>query len=351
MASFGTTVAGDIINAALTFYVRGKALLQSQQERPLLRILGESKKTFPSGNLQISEPIQGAVMSDTAGFLQGYQEDDSLAFNQAQNLLRAVYNWKEVFAGLVITFTELKKDGITITDHQKEHDHHDELTNITRLLENRMDDFGESWSRTMNLMLWQDGTQNAKYTPGIQSILTDNPTTGTTGGITRGGNNWWWQTRGLLGNNKLVASATDQSMTRKLRSELRQLRRYSNGKPSVALCGENFINSLELEVQAKGYYTQEGFTKESATDIGMDKIKMRGLGTFEYDPTLDDLGRSNFCYIWDKRRITMRPMMDEENKVVIPERPYQYMIFLRGMSNTLAVVATQLNCNGIYEVA
>lgn len=348
--ALGLVVAGDIINDALIYYVRGAALSQTMEERPLLRVLRKAQKTFSSGNLQISEPIQGTYMSDTAGFFSGYQEDDVLPFTQAQNVQRAVFPWKEVAAGLIISHTELKKDGVHISDHQKESESSDvELTRLTGILENRLEDFSESWARMMNLMSWRDGTQDAKQMPGVLSILTDVGNVGITGGINKA-TYWWWQQRTLVGANKIVASGADQTLCRTLRSELRQLRRYQ-GKPNVALCGSGFIDALELEVQAKGIYTQEGFTQEDKTDLGMASIKMMGLGKFEYDPTLDDLGLAKRCYIMDTRRLRLRPMEQEENKVLTPERPYQYLVFLRTMTWTGGLVANQLNCHGVYEVA
>ena len=341
-------VANDIINAALTYYVRGKTLSQTMEERPLLKEFRSKQKDFPAGNLLISEPVQGAYMSDQGNFFTGYQEDDSLTFSQAQNIQRVNYPWKEVHAGLIITFTELKKDGITINDGQKEKKHSDDLTRITGLLENRMDDFGESYSRMVNQMFWRDGTQDAKQTPGLLSILTDTPAVGVTGGLNRA-NYWWWQHRALVGNAAITASAQNQTLTRTLRTDLRQLTRFG-GKPNVVLCGSQFIDALELEVTEKGVYTMEGFTKGNSTDIDMNEIKMRGLGTFKYDPTLDDLGFSKRAYVWDSRRIQVRPMTGEDNKISTPERPYQYMVFLRSMTWTGALVSTQLNSNAVYEV-
>jgi len=348
--ALGLVVASDLANAILIHYERGKTLTQTTQDKPFLRVLMESKKEFPAGLLQISDPVQGAYMSDTPGFIQGYSEDDALNFNQAQNILRAQYPWKEVAWNLIISFTELKKDGITIVDHQEEKDHSGrEIDILTDVLENRVQDFDESISRTKNQMFWGDGSQDAKQVPGILSILTDTPNVGTTGALNRA-TYWWWQHRALVGNNKITASATDQTLTRRLRSELRQLRRY-NGKPTVALCGAAFIDALELEVQEKGIYTQEGFAKEGKNDMGMAKIRMRGLGTFEYDPTLDDKGLSKRCYIMDTKVTQMRPMQDEDDKLSTPERPYQYMVFLRTKTWTGGLTCKQLNANGVYEVA
>jgi hypothetical protein len=348
--ALGLVVAQDLANAILQHYERGKTQVQSTQDRPLLRVLSENQKEFPAGLTYVSDPVQGTFMSDTPGFLQGYTEDDSLNINQAQNMLRAQYPWKEVASTLVITHTELKKDGVTINDHQEESEHSGrEIDILTDTLENRIMDFDESWDRTINLMYWQDGSQDPKKVPGVLSIISDTPATGTVGGLNKA-TYWWWQTRGLVGNNKITASPTDQTLSRRLRSELRQLRRYT-GKPTVALCGAGFIEALELEVQEKGIYTQEGFAKEGKNDLGMAKIKMRGLGTFEYDPTLDDLGYSKRCYIFDTRRLMKRPMTSEDAKILTPERPYQYMVFLHTKTHTAALTCNQLNAQGVYEVS
>ena len=350
MAALGLAVAQDIANAILDHYERGKANLQSVQDKPLVKVLNGKKKSFAAGKQYISDPVQGTFMSDTPGFLQGYTEDDALNFAQAQNILRAQYPWKEVAANLWLTHTELKKNGVTITDGQNESMHAGrEIDILTDLLENRLADFDESWDRTFNYMLWQDGTQDAKKIPGLLSILTDTPNQGVTGGLNRA-TYWWWQHRALVGNNKITASGADQTLTRRLRSELRQLRRYG-GKADVALCGSQFIEALELEIQEKGVYTMEGFANEGKTDLGMAKIRMRGLGTFEYDPTLDDLGFSKRCYVIDTNKILLRPMESEDGKMLTPERPYNYLVFLHTKTWTGAMTCHHMNAHGVYEVA
>jgi hypothetical protein len=319
------------------------------QERPLLRILDAAKETFPGGKDNVSLPVQGAFMSDTAGFFAGYTEDDALTFTQAQNILRAAYAWKELHAGLIISWTELKKDGVTVTDSMKTSDHSEaELTRLTSILQNRLEDFGESWARSMNSMLWNDGAQDSKAIPGVRSILTASSAVGTTGGLNRA-TYTWWRHRTLVGASSVTPSAANQTLSKTLRSELRQLRRYG-GRPNQALAGSAFIEGLELEVQEKGIYTQEGFTSEGKTDLGMAKIRMRGLGAFEYDPSLDDAGQSKYCYVFDDRRLKLRPMEGEDNKVLAPERPYNYAVFLRSMTYTGALICNQLNANGVYAV-
>jgi hypothetical protein len=345
--ALGFVVASDIVNAALVYYIRGKTLSQTMEDKPTLKILREKQKTFPSGNQQVSEPVQGQYMSDTPGYFAGYSQDDQLNFTQAQNILRAVFSWKETHAGLGITWTELKEDGITVSANSKTSQHSDvEATRLTGLMENRLDDFMESWQRAMNYMLWKDGTQDAKQIPGITALLPDTNTTGTMGGLSRVIYPFWQHRLNL----NIPVSAENQTLSRFLRSDQRQLRHFG-GKPDYYPCGSKFIDALELEVQAKGLYTQEGFVKEGKTDLGMAKIRMNGAGAFEYEPALDDLGYSNRCYAIDTRRLQLKPMAGEEYKIVTPERPYNYMVFFRSITFTGALVLRQPNACAVYGVA
>lgn len=72
---------------------------------------------------------------------------------------------------------------------------------------------------------------------------------------------------------------------------------------------------------------------------------------FKYDPTLDDLGFSKRCYIFDSRRLRLRPMEGEENRMLDPERPYNYAVFIRSFLATCTLEVTQLNACGVYSVA
>lgn len=346
--ALGLVVANDIANAALDFFVRGKAFYQTIQDKPLLRILRENQKTFPGGKETVSLPVKGAFMDSTSGFFQGYTGDDQLTFTQSMNILRAAYPWKEHHAGLIIAWTELKQDGISIVDGNSKTSEHTEveLTRLTGILQDRLDDYAESWLRALNTTFWDDGSQDSKAMPGITSILTDDPTTGTTGGLDKATYVWWRQ-RTVF---NITPSEAGQTLCKTLRSELRQLRRFG-GRPSVAICGSAFIEALELEIQAKGLYTQEGFKNEGKTDFGFADISLRGLGKFEYDPTLDDKGYSKRCFVFDPKRIKFYPMQGEENKMITPERPYNYFVFLRSMTMTGALCAQQMNSNGIYSVA
>lgn len=353
MATLSLAVANDISNAILKFYARGPVLLQTMQDKPLLRFLMSGKKSFPGGNQYVSDPVQGAVMNDQTNvalgggaFFQGYSEDTSLAFAQSASILRAEAKWYEAHAGLVLTFTELKKDGISITDGQKKSEHSDmALTRLTGLLENRMDDFGESWSRAVNAMLWNDGTQDANQIPGMRALFPDDPTTGTVMTLDSAAYPWWRHVVSL----GITPSPANQTLTKTMRSKQRAIRRFG-GKPNKLLCGDAFMTALELEIAEKGIYTQQGFAKNE-TDIDINSISMRGVGTFEYDSTMDDMGLTKYCLELSSNRVRLRDMEGEWNKVITPERPYNYMVFLKSMTLTGALQVTQRNAHGLFSIA
>lgn len=345
--ALGYVTAGDIASAALDFYVRGKALSQSTAQKPFLRWLSANEKTFPSGKQNVSSPVQINFMGDSSAFLQGYSSDDALSFSQAQNILRCQYPWREMHMGLIITWSELKQDGITISDRQRTSEHSRvELTRLVGILENRLDDFAESRARALNKMFYGDGTQDAKWIPGLKAILTTTPAVGTTGGLDRAAYPLW-QHRYVPG---IQASPAGQTLTKKLRSEIRQLQVFG-GQPNKCFAGSKAIEALEEELSEKGLYTMEGFANKGKTDLGIAQIHILGVGDIEYDPTLDQIGWDKAIFMLDSRRMKSRPMEGESAKMLTPERPYNYAVYLRSITETGAFECTQLNAQGYYTVA
>jgi hypothetical protein len=335
----------NIANAVLDFYLRGPAIPQSIQERPLYDRLNRKAKTFPGGKGSIRVNVKG----DYTTTIQGYSDSDTVTYANPANIKQAAYPWKEIHAGIQVTLTELKMDGISISDTAtgegvQKHDQRD-LVVITSLLTDKLDDLAEGYARDMNRMFWQDGTQSAKEVPGVRSIIRDAPATGTVGGLDSGANAWWRNRVSLA----IASDPVTQALSKKLRQEVRQLQRYG-GKPNFLPCGSAFLDALDAEVAEKGYYTDAGFAK-SSTDIGIVSISMNGVGTFIYDPTLDTLSLQKYCFFIDDRHITLRPMQGEDRKTHSPHRPPDKYVLFRALTWTGGLTADQLNCHGVYSIA
>lgn len=339
----------NIANQALDYYLRDGILSQTIQDKPLLAALKAGQTTFPGGKQYIS----GNVKGDYTTSFMGFTHDQPVTYSNPANVKQFNYPWAELHAGISLTLTELKKDGISVVDSlngEKTTEHSErEVTAITGILDDKLEDMAEGTARSHNLICWQDGTQSANVFPGILSFISDDPTTGIVAGIDRGVNTWW-RNRSKVGANKITSSTTLQTLTKTLRSEVRQIRRYG-GRPNLILCGSTFLDKLEAEVHEKGTYTQSGFVNNGKNDIGMAMISMRGVGDFQYDPTLDDLGRADFAYFLDTRHIKLKVMDGEDMKQHAPARPPEKYVLYRAVTWTGGLICRKMNAHGVYQTA
>jgi hypothetical protein len=350
----------NIANAALDFYYnKGDTFKQSIQAKPLLRLMESSAKSFPGGKGNISLAVKGDYGAGGVNdHVVGYTHNDTVNFYTPANIKRVNYPWREHHIGLTLTHTELKIDGISVTDDSGDgsslSNHSDrDVTVLVNLLQDKLEDFGEQYARSMNALLWGDGTADAKALAGIQSIIVDVPNAGTLGGLAR--TNTWWQNRsatpafGTAGGRGAVTSATTNggALLQFLQQEYRQLIRYG-GRPSKFLAGSAFISAMEIELRANGNYTMTGFT--GPQDGSMGSLKFMNC-TIEYDPTLDDLGRSKFAYWWDPRHIYLMKQDGEWDHKFTPSRPYNQFVVYKSMTHTGQMVAQQVNSALVVAIA
>jgi hypothetical protein len=353
----------NISNAALDFYMnKGKTFKQSIQAKPMLALMEAGKKTFPGGKGSISLGVKGvygaAGVNDS---VVGYTHNDTVNFYTPANIQRANFPWREHHIGLTLTHTELKIDGISVTDETgdgsstSQHSDRD-MTVLVGLLEDKLDDFGEQYSRTMNTLLWGDGVSDAKALAGIRSIITATPGTGVVGGLSRVTYPWWRNrsrtaamaaaivgTPGLAawGGDAVTSAPTDGGvLLQALTKEYLQLCRYG-ARPNKAFAGSDFLAALQKERRANGTYSQTGFDKSQSINVG-DSI-LPGGAVPEYDPTLDDLGLSKRMYWWDSRHIYLMAMEGEWNHQFTPSRPTNQFAMYKSLTHTGQLVTQQMN--------
>lgn len=349
MAALSQAVLDNVANAAFDFYVKKELYNQHIQEKPLLRELRKKQKTFPGGKGEI---VVSPVF-ETQSSLEGFEGDDTLTFTNPTPIKQARYPWKMQHLGIKMTTEELLKDGISIVDTNgastREHSQRD-VTVIQNILQAKMDDMSEGFADGMNTMLWLDGTQDTKDVPGIQSLITKAPATGVVGGIDRATQPLW---RNIAlttanGTTQITPSTANSTLIRTLQKQVRQLRRY--GSPSfIILCGSAFMDAIEDEAYAKGTLTQEGF--KETTEAGIGAVSVRGLGTFMYDPTLDDLSEQKFAYFIDTKAIQLMPIEGEDMKKHNPARPHDKMVVYKSMTWAGGLCMKQSNTSMVAEIA
>jgi len=349
--AFTAAELANIANAALDYHIRGPAMSQVIQDRPTYDRLRRSQKTFPGGKEKITMPVKGQYTTD----IQGYTTDDTVSYSNPANIKRAEYPWKEIHAGISLTHTELKVDGLSVTDSNRsesttKHSKR-ELTVLTGLLQDKMEDMSEGWARGFTRMLWEDGSQDSLEVPGILSIVRDNPTTGTVGGLDSATFTWWRnRARTAASGGAITGSVNDGGATiAVIHTEWRQLRRYG-GRPNFAPCGSDFLDQLAKEIRANGNYSDRGFSAKNVTDISVADISYKGMN-FVYDPALDDIGRQKYCYMLDTRHLYLDVMDGEDMKQHTPTRPADQYVMYRAMTWTGGLCADQLNCHGVFAIS
>lgn len=342
---FTVTELNNIANSTLDYILRGQPESQIKQVRPLYDALQAGKKAFPGGKEYITGPVKGEY---TSAF-QGYSHDDDQQYANPANIRRWQAKWYEMGAGIQVTYTELKTNGISVnTSNGTSTSNHSEseLIQLVNLLEDKIEDLQEGSARSLAEIFWRDGTQDAKVPPGILSIITGTPTSGVKFGIDCA-TNAWWRNRASLGVN--VATPSNLNLVTKLQQEFRQLRRYGSPKHKF-FAGSDFMDGLEQELRSKGTFVQEGWAKGGKIDASVADLSFKGVA-IEYDPLLDDLGYNKYGFVLDMNAIKWQPMAGEEMRVHNPERPPEKYVMYRAITTTGAVTANRLNTSGIYSIA
>jgi hypothetical protein len=359
----------NIANAALDYYLdKGDQWRQTLQDRPLFDKLTARKKYFPGGKGDISLAVSGdfgaAGVNDS---VKGYTHDDQVVFYTPANIKRAKYPWREMHIGLTLTHTELKIDGISVTDPgsngEKTTEHSKrEMTVLVGLLEDKLFDLGEKYARDFNKLLYGDGVADAKALAGLKLLVADDPSVGTVGGLDRA-TVTWWRNRArtvafgakVTGTPALAAWGGDAitsdpanggALLQVLQNERRFLSRYG-GQPDLFVAGSAFIAAMETEIRANGNYSMTGFNKSQ--DGAMGDMQFGGQSV-TYDPTLDDLGLSKRAYWIDTKKIMLMCMEDEWMHRHTPARPYDKFVMFRSITSTAQLISKQMNSSLVIDI-
>jgi hypothetical protein len=351
--AFSTQELDNIANATLDHYIRGPAFSQIIQDRPIYDALRKTQKTTPGGKGDISLPVKGVYTTSVAG----YTHDDEVTYVNPANIRRVNYPWREHHAGIGITLTELKHSGISVVDsaQSKSTSQHSDsdLVVLTNLLQDKLEDMAEGWGRSFTNLLHGNGTGDPKALAGIRALLPDNPTAGTVGGINRATTTWWRHRARTVAHATATTAAngaintSTEPLDNLIHKEMRQLKRYG-GRPSIALCGSDFLDALAARLRDKGNYTETGWSG-GAKDISMADIKYRNV-PFVYDPHMDDLSLAKRCYILDTSKLYLYVMEGEDMKRHTPARPHNRYVMYRAMTWTGQLVLQQSNAQGVYDI-
>lgn len=355
----------NINNSALDFYfAKGTMWANAIQNKPMMRAFEDAAGTFSGGKGEVSLGVKEG--RNNGGSIAGYTHDDQVTFYNPATGKRVNFPWKEMFMGMGLTHTELKHDGITVTesgaDQSTSNKDGREEHALANILQEKHADFNEDWAVSWDGLLHGDGSGDTKALAGIQAFILADPALGSTGGLNRTTNDWWRNRAATAaanaagtGDNAISSAVTDGGVLltylQKLRRRLTQFAK--GGVRHRCFAGFDFIAAMEKEIRANGNYSQTGFRSREQNDGSQDTMEGVPFGRWniEWDPTLDDLSLSKRCYIVDMKRIKLLYMQGENKKKSNPARPHDRFVMYNGMTSTAVMVAQQLNTSAVVDIA
>ena len=363
VSSLPASAISHAMAVTLDHYIGKNLFQQAIQQKPLVRKLEGSIKTYPGGREHISIGVK--MTNGNGGVndgLKGYAGDDRLAYYNPANGRRAEYVWREMFLGIVLTETELKQQGVTVVDDRGKEMPIPRGSRevLAPIMDEAMADLNERYADSLHDLLWGDGTADPKGLHGIRAIIQDIPTEGTVGGISAATNPAWRNRAytaafyaassydSAYGGNKVTSSTADGgTLISLLDDELIQLRRYG-GNPDCFFVGSDFLSALKKERRANGFYSETGFSN-GKQDSSMADLYHNGIEVV-YDPKLDDIGRSKFGYLFDSRDIKLYGLKGNWRRRRVAERPYDQFVFHTGIQCTGQLTCRRRNSSLVIEI-
>lgn len=337
----------NVANAMLEYHFdTPNVRSQTLQDKPLLKAMRAAAKTFPGGK----DNITGRVKGEYTTTIQGFEHDDTVTYANPANIKKWTVPWKLIHSGITFTKHEMIEGGISILDSTtgegESRKSRSERMRLADLLKDKIEDMAEGFDRGMNEMFWRDGSQDSKQSPGVQSFILDDPTTATiVAGIDQSSNTWW-RNRADVSITLGDTTGDSQAVVNTLRVEYRQLRRFG-GNPTLWLAGSDFLDRMELELKAKGNYTDSGWAQSGRIDMSVADLAWKGHA-IQYDPTLDDLGLAKRMYVIDPRRLFPKVVEGENMQKHMPARPENKYTFYRAVTWVGGMICDQRNAHGVY---
>lgn len=337
-------VLKNIQNAALA----NTAEAQNEQKMPLREaMLANKGKPFTGGTA-----IKVALANRTDAGLKGFESNvDAIDFTNPNPISWAEFPYFDHYNGLIISRQELLVHGISITTEKlsgKRNVPGSEKIALLNMLTEKEEEKRYGNYLSQQRLLWGDGSTDPKALIGLTAFIRENPEIGTVGGV-NSATNAWWRNRAVLNIAATSANAASTPMLNVLNAEARQITKFGGGKMMRNYAGSDMIAQLESEINTKGTYTQTGFNKN--INVGKGDIVLYNGEVVQYDPMLDQMGKSKYLYIVDHDAIKVSEYAGEGLRDHEVERDQDKFVFTKAWTWVAGMTAKRLNSSGVYSIA
>ena len=335
--------------AAIDYIIRKKPEDLYNTDRPLLKKLQQTKKTFPGAKQYINEKLR---ITNDANF-QWFAPDGQVNYNRKRTLEEANFGWGSAHDGFALTEEELLQNYITVTDNRDAAATTSEKHQFINLMRENTETLMLGFKEKLDLDLHRDGTQNADAIPGLDALISTTPLTGTVGGIDRSvaANQPFW-------SNQVKLNVSIANLLSEMEIMWRNCTRVGGNSPNCFLAGTTFIDAYraatkadmtrEVMISQKGGYTLDG---------GNTGLFYKGIPIL-WDPVFTDLDTADSpaqewdsrCYLMNTRFIKLRPAEGQDMVVRRPPRAFDRYTHYWGLTWRGAMTITRPSAMGVITV-
>jgi hypothetical protein len=357
--SFTTEQLAYAGKAAIDFFLKNDPIDQINTSRPLYSKLVSKKKDYAGGLQYVVEQLR---YSNDSNF-QAYFGDSQVTYNRKRTLEQAKYSWGSFHDGFGLNEDELTQNGIIMTDDRNAVPSDSEKVQLTNLLKENHETLKLGFQENFDIMLHRDGTQDAEEIPGLDALVSVEPSAGNVGTIAA--SNAWWQNYVDLDINTPTESLISAAEVAWRACILR-----GGEPPDFFLCGSDFLDAWRTEAKSDSGLTRQvilggngGNMKGATLDAGIGNGTSTGLYfkgiELIWDPVFDTLDTldapteewSKRGYLLNTKYLTLRPIKGHWLVSRKPPRVYDRYVHYWALTAKAAMTTGKRNAHALLHIA
>jgi hypothetical protein len=230
---------------SLDNYARNNPIDQIATERPWLRQLMKTKKSFGGGKQYVIENLRYRYQSN----FMWYYGDQQVSYNKRSTIQQVQYPWGSWHDGYSLNEDELFQNGITTLRDEGmnggSRTSDAEIVQLASILDENNEVLRLGAEQMFSQAAHLDGAQSTEALVALDTLVSLTPSSGTIGGIAA--SNAWWQNTAKTG---LTSSAGANYIIDNMETVWRASVR-NGGRPNFIMAGSTFIDTFRTAAKAE----------------------------------------------------------------------------------------------------
>lgn len=346
----------DAAKVGLDFYMKNKPPVdQIAVDRPLLKFLKQYQSEFPGAKQYVTEQLR----KDYGSNFQFYRGSGQVTYNERQSIEQTQFPWCSAHDGYMIDEDRLSQNGIIVNDDRTATASDAEVIQLTNLLKEQNEILDLGFEEKFSAYLHLDGTSATDAIVGLDALVTlsADPTAAAQqvmGGLDRFTFPWW--------RNQKATGLSSSTVVNAMEVNYRNTAKY-NGKPTMFLCGGDFIDAFRANALASSggiiRYQTPPSKGGMALDPSVTDLHFHGVPLVyspEFDNNFGGLGGSpsipwsKRCYGLDKNHIRLRPLQGQNMVSRKPPRPHDRYVTYAALTWKGAMTVNKARAHQAYSL-